>query len=235
MTIYDNIKGFVTSSLVDWDGKIAATIFLGACNFKCRFCSNKELVLESDKLKSISFKEIKESLEKNREFIDGIVISGGEPTIYSDLPDLCEKIKKLGFKVKVDTNGSNPEMLLILLDRNLADCVAMDIKTSFSKYKEITNFDDIEKIKKSILLVSRFPEYEFRTTLFPEIKKEDLLEISEYLKKNNANKAFFLQQFRNWDCIDKSAEEIKPYKKEEIENFLNLVRNYFDKSGVRNI
>ena len=235
MAIYDNIKGFVTSSLVEWDGKIVATIFLGGCNFKCKFCSNKELVLSPEKLKSISFKNIKESLEKNREFIDGIVITGGEPTIHPDLPDLCEKIKNLGFKVKIDTNGSNPKLLKELFEKNLADCVAMDIKTSFGNYKKISGFDDIEKIKKSIFLVTKFPEYEFRITMFPEIKKEDLLEISEYLKKNNANKAFFLQQFRNWDCIDKSAEEIKPYKKEEIENFLNLVRNYFDKSGVRNI
>jgi pyruvate formate lyase activating enzyme len=126
-------------------------------------------------------------------------------------------------------------MLKELLDKKLVDFVAMDIKTSFENYKKIAGFDDIEKIKKSISLVSGFPEYEFRITLFPEIKKEDLIKISSYLKENNANKSFVLQQFRNWSCIDKNAEEIKPYTKQEIENFLGLIRQYFKKSGVRNI
>jgi len=230
-----NIKGFTTTSLVDWDGKIVATIFLGGCNFRCTYCSNQEIVISPEKMKTIPFKEIKESLEKNREFIDGVVISGGEPTIHAYLPELCSEIKNLGFKVKVDTNGSNPEMLQEFLDKKLVDYVAMDIKTWFENYKKITGFDDIEKIKKSISIVSGFPEYEFRVTLFPEIKKEDLIEISSYLKENNANKSFFLQQFRNWSCLNKDAEEVKPYTKQEVENFLDLIKSYFDRAGVRNI
>ncbi|MEM4230428.1 MAG: anaerobic ribonucleoside-triphosphate reductase activating protein, partial [Candidatus Pacearchaeota archaeon] len=173
------IKGFVPNSLVDWDGKVSSVIFLGGCNFKCKFCSNKDLVLEPEKLKSISFESIKNYLEKNKDFIDGVVITGGEPCLHQNLFELCKTIKKLGFKVKIDTNGSYPEILQQLLDKKLVDCVAMDIKTCFEKYKEITNTEvDIEKIKKSILIVAKFPEYEFRITMFPEIKYEDLIKLA---------------------------------------------------------
>lgn len=233
---FSNIKGFNLTSLVDWDGRISAVMFLGGCNFRCRYCSNKELVLSPESIESISFDKIKESLERNREFIDGIVITGGEPTIYSDLPELCSEIKKLGFKVKMDTNGSNPDMLKELLEKKLVDFIAMDIKTCFEKYKDIAGFEvNIDKIKKSISIVSGFPEYEFRTTIFPEITNQDLLKIVEYLKEKKANKAFFLHQFRNDSCINEELENTKPYKKEEIIEMHNSIKNYFDKSGVRNI
>ncbi|MEK6827160.1 MAG: anaerobic ribonucleoside-triphosphate reductase activating protein, partial [Nanoarchaeota archaeon] len=171
------IKGFVPTSLVDWDGKVVSVIFVSGCNFRCGYCSNKDLVLHPENLKSIELKYILEYLGNNKEFIDGVVISGGEPTLYSETVKLCEEIKKLGFKIKLDTNGSNPEILKeFFLDKNLVDYVAMDIKTNFEKYKELTNSDiDVEKIKKSIFIVSQFPEYEFRITLSPSIKKEDLL------------------------------------------------------------
>ena len=170
MEVKENIKGFVPTSLVDWDGKVSAVLFLGRCNFKCGFCSNKELVLQHEKIKSIQFENIKDSLEKSREFIDGIVITGGEPTIYPDIGILCEEIKNLGFKVKLDTNGSNPDILKELLQKNLVDFVAMDIKTSFENYKEITGSKiALGKIKESILIVSKFPDYEFRTTIAPRI------------------------------------------------------------------
>jgi len=234
--IYENIKGFVPMSLVDWDGKVSCVIFLAGCNFKCKFCHNKELVLEPAKLKSISLEEIKNYLSNNKEFIDGVVITGGEPCIYEELPDLCEEIKKLGFKLKIETNGAYPGMLKVLLDKKLVDFVSMDIKTSFENYKEITNFDiDIEKIKKAILLISNFPDYEFRITLYPEIKKEDLIKIAEYLKNAGANKAFFIQQFRAENCIDEDAEKFKPYSTHELDGFLEDIKPYFKKAGLRNI
>lgn len=236
MSIYDNIKSLVQTSLVDWDGKVAAVIFLSGCNFRCGYCSNKELVIGSEKIKSISFKKIEEALEKGREFIDGIVITGGEPSIYPDFPEFCEKIKQLGFQVKIDTNGTNPEMLDKLLREKLVDVIAMDIKTSFEKYEKLVNTSiNLEDIKKSIAIVSKFPQYEFRTTLFPEIKKEDLIEIAEYLKSAEANKAFFIHQFRNDTCLDKDFESMSPYSKEELKNFLNLIKGYFVKSGIRNM
>ncbi len=236
MTIYENIRGFVPTSLVDWDGKVASVIFLAGCNFRCRFCHNKELVLGSEQLKVIPFPEIKDYLGKNKDFIDGVVITGGEPCLNDDLPELCREIKKIGFKVRIETNGTNPEMLKELLKGNFIDCIAMDIKTSFGKYKQIVDVNaDIEKIKESIAIVREFPDYEFRITMFPEIKKEDLLEIADYLKNAGANKAFFIQQFRNENCMDDGAEKIKPYDKEELEGFLEAVKKYFVKAGIRNL
>lgn len=101
MTIFNEIKNLIPISLVDWDGKVSSVIFLGGCNFRCPVCYNRELVLEPNKLKSIKFEKVKEELEKNREFVNGIVISGGEPTIYPDFPELCRELVNLGFKVKL--------------------------------------------------------------------------------------------------------------------------------------
>lgn len=234
--MFQNIKGFIPTSLVDWEGKVVSVIFVPGCNFKCGFCSNKDLVLNPEKLETISFERIKEYLSRNNEFVDGVVISGGEPTIYPEIEKLCNEIKNLGFKVKIDTNGSNPEILKLLLDKKLVDYVAMDIKTDFEKYKKVTNSDiDTEKIKKSISLVSMFPEYEFRTTIFPKIEKQDLIKIAEYLKKNNMNRAFFLHQFRPDVCIDKELEKEKPYPSEKILEFHDTIKSFFEKSGVRNL
>lgn len=231
-----NIKGFIPTSLVDWDGKVSAVIFLSGCNFKCHFCSNKELVLNPEKINSISFDEIKNSLEKNKDFIDGIVITGGEPTIHDNLVDLCKELRKLNFKIKIDTNGSKPEIIKELLDKKLIDYVAMDIKAPFDKYNEITDSEiDLKKIKESINIISKSSDYEFRITLFPKILEKDLVEIAKYLKEMKANKSFFIQQFKPEDCINKDFEKIKPYTKEEMERFYNLIKKYFDKCGLRNI
>lgn len=117
MSIYKNIKGFIPTSLVDWDGKVSAVMFVGGCNFRCSFCSNKELIIEHDKIESIPFKKIKEALERNRDFIDGIVITGGEPTLYGDLDEICKEIKEMGFLVKLDTNGTNPSLVEDLIKK----------------------------------------------------------------------------------------------------------------------
>jgi pyruvate formate lyase activating enzyme len=231
------IKGFAPNSLVDWDGKVSAVIFLAGCNFRCKFCSNKDLVLESEKINPIPFENIIKYLEKNKDFIDGVVITGGEPCMHKGLTNLCRIIKEIGFKVKIDTNGSYPGMLQELLDKRLVDFIAMDIKTCFEKYKSVVNTNtevDLEKIKKSIEIVTKFPDYEFRTTLFPEITKQDLLEVARYLKEKNANRAFFIQQFRPDECLDEEAEKIKPYTKAELECFGEDIKGYFEKFGIRN-
>lgn len=235
MAIYDFIKGFVDSSLVDWDGKVVCVIFLAGCNFRCKFCSNKDLVSDGKGLKTIKFEEIEKHLKKNGDFTDGVVITGGEPTIHKDFPELCLKIKNLGFKVKIDTNGTNPEMLQELLDKKLVEYAAMDVKTSFGKYNEITKTKvEMDKIKKSIEIVKKFPEYEFRTTVFPDVAKEDILEIAKYLKEHGANKKFFIHQFRNETCLDAEAEKAKPYSKEQIGEFLEEIKGYFEKCEARN-
>lgn len=233
---YD-IRGFVPSSLVDWDGKVASVIFLPGCNFRCKYCHNKDLVLSPEKLEQIQFKEIKAYLEKNDDFIDGVVITGGEPCMYLWINDLCGEIKNLGYKIKLETNGSFPEMLRKLINEKLVDFVAMDIKTSFGDYEKIVNSKiDVAKIKQSIgLIVNSKIDYEFRITMFPEISKENLIELASYLKENKADKALFIQQFRAENCLDKNAENIKPYAKEELEAFLELIKKDFEKAGLRNL
>ncbi len=155
MTIYENIKGFIPTSLVDWEGKVASVIFVSGCNFRCGFCSNKELVLTPEKPKTIKFEDIKKYLLKNADFIDGVVISGGEPTLQRELALFCEEIKKLGFMVKLDSNGSHPEVLKILKEKKLVDYAAMDIKVVKEKYEEITNNKtDLGKIEESMKIIS---------------------------------------------------------------------------------
>ncbi|MCX6749067.1 MAG: anaerobic ribonucleoside-triphosphate reductase activating protein [Candidatus Pacearchaeota archaeon] len=230
------IKGFVPNSLVDWDGKVSSVIFLPGCNFKCKYCHNKQLVERYDKLENVSFKEIREYLKKNQDFIDGVVITGGEPCLYSWINDLCKEIKALGFEIKLETNGSFPEKLQELLKSKLIDFVAMDIKTSFDNYEKITQSPiDINKIKQSISILKDFGNYEFRITMFPEISKENLIDISSYLKENQANKALFLQQFRAENCLDEQANSVKPYQAEELQALLELIKPDFAKSGLRNL
>ncbi|PIN78095.1 anaerobic ribonucleoside-triphosphate reductase activating protein [Candidatus Woesearchaeota archaeon CG10_big_fil_rev_8_21_14_0_10_34_12] len=235
MSVYENIRGFIPNSLVDWDGKVSAVVFLGNCNFRCGYCHNRELVLEPEKIKAIAFDEIKSYLDKNMDFVDGIVVTGGEPTLYPDLKGLLSEFRKMGLKIKLETNGSNPKMLKELIDGGLVDFIAMDIKTSFDKYKEIVGVDvDIEKIKESIALIKTLSAYEFRITLFPEIKEEDLENVFKYLAEEKVGNVF-LQQFRAENCIDGKADEVKPYSKEEISRFLELARKYICSVGVRNI
>lgn len=236
MTIFNEIKSFIPTSLVDWDGKVSAVIFLGRCNFRCPACYNKQLVLEPEKLQSIKFQEIVRQLEINKQFVDGIVITGGEPTIYSDFPELCQEFVNLGYKVKIDTNGTNPEVLQVLLDRKLVDFVAMDIKTNWVNYPKIAGADaDISKIKKSIEIVSKFPEYEFRTTVYPGISAEDLKEIACYLKEHGANKKYFIHQFKPDNCLSPELEKLKPYTNQEIEGLFEAVKDSFVNAAIRNL
>lgn len=230
------IKGFIPNSLTDWDGKVASVIFLPGCNFRCKFCHNKELVLNSEKIENIDLSTIKEYLAANREFVDGIVITGGEPCMYSWINELCQELKLLGFEIKLETNGSFPEKLKELIELKLIDYVAMDLKTSFEDYSKIVNSDiDILKIQQSILILKEFGNYEFRITMFPEITQDNLAELVSYLKENKANKALFLQQFRAENCLDELTNKIKPYSQEELENFLELIKPDFAKSGLRNL
>lgn len=236
----ESIKSLIPTSLVDWDGKVSAVIFLSRCNFRCGFCSNRELVIEPEKIKSIPFGGIKNMLEKNKEFIDGIVITGGEPTIHEDLAELCREIKKLNYKIKLDTNGSNPEVLRELIDKKMVDYVALDIKTSKERYKEAINLDfDIEKVEESIkLIVNSGLDYEFRTTIAPSIVElKDIEKIKSWLIKlagKDKLKAYYLQQFNNEaEMIDVKFKEIKLYKKEVLEEMKSILKDCFEICKIR--
>ncbi len=228
------IKGFVKNSFVDWDGKIAVTLFLPGCNFRCGFCHNKSLVLEPDKIKSIPFSEIEEHLEANRKFIDGVVVTGGEPTIHQELPKLLRGIKSLGFPVKLDTNGSNPLAIKNILQEKLIDYVSMDIKSSLENYNEVCRVSvDAEKIKESInLIMNSGIDYEFRTTIIPEMHGE--AEMEKMASMIEGAKLYALQKFIPKNTISKKFETMVSPTTEQMEKLKSIAEKHVDKVIIRN-
>lgn len=236
------IKSFIHNSLIDYDGKVSSLIFLPGCNYKCPSCHNRQLVLEPEVLETVDERTVISYLRARQGWIDAVVISGGEPTLHKDLPDLCKKIKDWDYLIKIDTNGSEPLMLEHLIQDKLVDYIAMDIKTSLDieKYSRATgvniNDEDIAKIKQSIELVKVLDNYEFRVTCVPGIvTKDDLINIAHYLNTIHANKSFYLQQFRPENLINSELETLKPYSKEEMQQFQYSLNPYFKKVGLRGV
>jgi len=192
------IGGLQAITLLDFPGRVACTIFTKACNFRCHFCHNPELVLPEmlGSTPDLSEEDFWKFLAERRDFLDAVCISGGEPTLQADLSDFISRLKKQGFAVKLDTNGSNYALLKGLLDANLLDYVAMDIKQVPEKYFQVVNAPvDIEQIKASVELLksSKIP-YEFRTTVLGSlISEEDVLGMAEWL---SGARAYHLQHAR---------------------------------------
>lgn len=226
------IKGFQKTSLIDYPGKIVSTVFFQGCNFRCPFCHNPDLVLpEKFNEDKIEIKTILEHLENNKMFLDGICITGGEPTLSHELLDLMKSVKKLNFLIKLDTNGTNPNLLKQIISEKLVDYIAMDIKGPFEKYDLIVKMKvNIEDIKKSVEIIKNSGiDYEFRTTILPSLHSKK--EIIEMLKKIGKFKLFSMQQFRANNTLDInymnegsfSKIELEEIKKEILEK--NLVDN----------
>lgn len=221
----------IKTSLIDWEGKIVSTLYLSRCNFRCPFCYNSELILDPDNIKSISQKEIDSYLLENKDFIDGICMSGGEPTLYLDLPAYFKGIKDKGFLIKLDTNGTNPQLLKKLLNFNLVDYIALDIKSSldpdnYSKAAGIKIGMIIEKIKNSIeLIMNSNIDYEFRTTIVPLLHSDEtIIEIARYIA---GAKKYILQNFSPLEkTLDPSFQKIKPYSDEKIQELSEKAKKY---------
>ncbi len=216
------IKGFIPLSMLDWEGRLVTTVFTGGCNFRCPFCHNASLVLESDTMPDLSADILKDMLTSKAGWVDGVCITGGEPTITSNLADIIRFIKRLDLGVKLDTNGTQPEILKDLVEEGLLNAVAMDIKTSFKKYPEATRQVDLSgKVKESIgILVAAETsgklELEFRTTVVPTfVEQQDVLEIAKYLKEAGA-KRYYLQQFNPKSVMEANAADIKPFSNKFI-------------------
>ena len=195
-------------SLLDYEDKVSCVLFCKPCNFRCPFCHNGTTVLEADT--HIPFEDILDYLKSRKGLIDAVVVSGGEPTLMPDLKEKIIKLKELGFLVKLDTNGTNPEIVKDLYESKLIDYVAMDIKNSFEKYPLTAGAKNINlnKVKETIdYLMNSGIDYEFRTTLIDEFhKEEDIEKIGELIK--GANK-MFLQKFVERDsCIQKGLHEV---------------------------
>lgn len=231
------IGGLQKLTLIDYPGKLACTVFTIGCNFRCPFCYSAELVLP-EKIKKqprISEKEFFKFLKSKKGLIDGVVVCGGEPTINEDLPDFIKKIKKMKFLVKLDTNGSNPEMLKRLIDKKLIDCVAMDIKAPIekNKYEKCTGVKiDLDKIKKSVqILKENKIDYEFRTTIVPHFHtKEDIFQIAADIAPA---KKYYLQNFRPEKNLDKKFQKKKPYPEEYLLEIQKIIAQYFDICRIR--
>lgn len=200
------IKGFQKLSLIDYPDKLCATIFVGNCNFRCGYCYNKDLVLYADHLTTIPENLVLNFLDKRKPFLDGLCIGGGEPTLHDDLPTFLIQVKKLGYAIKLDTNGSNPSMLQQLIDTRLIDYCAMDIKAPLQKYVQVTNVPvDIGLIKQCIRILKKGAiDYEFRTTVTPDILS--LEDIAELVSDLQTAKRYVIQQFVPGHTLDNTLQ-----------------------------
>ena len=216
------IFGLEKLSLVDYDGLVSATIFTGSCNFRCGFCHNSPLVLDYNNLQTIPEEEILDYLLKRKGILEGLCISGGEPTLCKDLPNFIEKVKNIGYKVKLDTNGTNPNMIKSLVDNGLVDYFAMDIKNDFNNYGKIIGIDNYNPknvIETANYFLSGKPIYEFRTTLINQFhKEENIRNIANEIK--GANK-YFLQKFKDSGaCIQPHLSAVEDKIALEYRNIL---------------
>lgn len=220
-------SGFQKLTLLDFPGMVACTLFTKGCNFRCPFCHNASLVNVTN-LPEYTEEEVLAFLKKRQGILEGVCITGGEPLLHPSLPDFIRKVKALGYKVKLDTNGSFPERLKALTDENLLDYVAMDIKNSFEKYPLTAGCDklDLSLIEKSIdLIMEGSIPYEFRTTVANELHtEEDILAIANRIK--GADK-YFLQNFKDsGDILQEGLSPVPAVILEEMaEKAQNIVPN----------
>lgn len=226
------ISGLQKLTLLDYPGKMACTVFTYGCNFRCGFCHNALLVTEENS-DSISEDEFFSFLKKRQSILDGVCISGGEPTLQKDLYDFIKKVKALGYSVKLDTNGTNPNLLKTLLKENLLDYVAMDIKNSPPKYNLTCGCEvDISAVKESVsLLKGSNINYEFRTTTVREYHSaEDFNAIAQWLRGDSK---YFLQHFE--DSGNLIGDNLSPFSKEEMLSFADAIKDLMPNVDVRGV
>ncbi len=227
-----DFNGWEKLSLVDFDDHISTTLFSAGCNMRCPFCHNRTLVLTPNENPVIDWREIEDYLKRRRGIIDAVVITGGEPTINKDLIDKIQEIKKLGYLIKLDSNGTNPDLLIDLVNLGLVDYVAMDIKNCMEKYGETcgNSFIDLSKIKESIdFLIGGVVDYEFRTTIIDEFHSNDDMERIGHLL--DGAKRYFLQKYVDGEnCIKPGFHEVD---KEKALRFKAIMSKYVGEVSLR--
>lgn len=229
------IKGYQGTSLLDYPGRIASLVFLGGCNLSCPFCHNPDLVVSPDNLPDYPLEPLFEELEQRRSFIDGVVVSGGEPTLYPELLSFLRRIKDKGFLVKLDTNGLLPEVLGEVLKQKLADLVALDLKTSPERYGELHNRAvDGSALERSLaLLLQDSVACEFRTTCVPGLVGEgDIRRLGALLR---GAPGWVLQQFVPRYSMAPSCRDIEPYPVWRLEEFAELARQFVPQVTLRGV
>lgn len=238
------IGGLEKLTLVDYPDHVAAIIFTQACNFRCHFCYNPMLVWpssgtdEKDKkekgLPSLSEESLFLFLSERFGRLDGVVISGGEPTLHSDLPEFIKRIKSIGYEVKLDSNGTNPEMLSELIRSKLIDYIAMDLKAPWDKYEQVVGVvPDYKKLQESvkIIMASGLP-YEFRTTVVPGLLVED--DFSAMGQIIHGADKWYLQNFKSdTDLVDTNYQSLPAYTAQEMKKFSKIGQNYVQLCELR--
>ncbi len=227
------IYGLQKMTLLDFPGKVACTVFLGLCDFRCPFCHNFELV-DGTAPVLYSEEEFFSYVSKRKGLLDGVAITGGEPCIHKDLPEFMKKIKDMGFLVKLDTNGNHPDVLKEILDRELADYVAMDIKNSPEKYAMTAGLEglDLANIKKSVsLIMSSGIDYEFRTTVVNELHSgEDFAGIGHLIQ---GARKYVLQNFTDRDTVP--FDGLSPASGEDLEAFAWEAGRFVESVEIRGV
>ncbi|MDO5799594.1 MAG: anaerobic ribonucleoside-triphosphate reductase activating protein [Eubacteriales bacterium] len=229
-----HIHGLNKTTLLDYPGRVAATIFLGGCNFRCPFCQNSSLVLHPSMQPEISEEEVLTFLKKRTGILEGVCISGGEPTLSTDLEDFIQKIRQLGYPVKLDTNGSHPEILKNLAGKDLIQMAAVDIKACRENYPSLTGLlqPDLDAVQETVdFLLHGNLDYEFRTTVVRELhNEEDFLRIGTWLK---GAKTYYLQAYKDSDEVLQPG--FSSYSLAELEHFRDILLKNISKVEIRGI
>jgi pyruvate formate lyase activating enzyme len=229
------IGGLQKTSLLDYPNKLSAIIWTVGCNLRCPFCYNKQLLYD-ESTEIINEEEVILFLKKRKGKLEALSITGGEPLLQEDIANFIEKIKNIGYLIKIDTNGTFPNKLKNLIDENLVDYISMDIKAPRNKYNILCGKNvDIKDIQKSIDLIKKSSKkYEFKTTIIPKLlNTNDIIEIAKWLKGANQ---FYLQQFKNESpLISKKLEEIKPYSKKYLNEIIDEIKPFFNKCSLRGV
>jgi len=220
-------------SMIDYQGKLSAIIFTQGCNFRCPYCHNPELVKPELYQQIIPESEVFDFLRKRIGKLDAVVITGGEPTLHLDLHIFVRKIKEMGFQVKLDTNGTNPDMLQHLLEKDLLDYLAMDLKAPLQKYSKVTCSNvDITMISRSIELIKNSGiEYEFRSTLVEDLlSEEEVLDIGQLLGRTTR---YFLQNFVPTKTLNDKFMQAIPFSKERVTALRDKFHLHYSEVYVR--
>jgi pyruvate formate lyase activating enzyme len=227
--------GLQKTTLVDYPGKVAATVFTLGCNFRCPYCHNPELVLPKmmKEQPNIAEEEILSFLKERQGYLEGLCITGGEPTLQVGLSNFIQKVNKLGISVKLDTNGSLPSVLKELIQKKLIDWVALDIKAPPKKYDIFTQGKiDVKNVDLSIKIIKESKiNYEFRTTLAPEILLEkDIMDIVDWIKPASR---YYLQRFQNNKTLDKKFENLSSWSEQKSKSLIKKIKPFFSECNLR--
>ena len=231
----DIFTGLQKLTLLDFPGYVACTLFTRGCNMRCPFCHNASLVVRADEQKPYMHEEIMYFLKKRQGILDGVAITGGEPTLMPYLPEFMAEVRELGYKIKLDTNGTRPEVLRAVIERGLVDYVAMDIKNCREKYGDTIGFDssyDLTPIDESItILMEEKVDFEFRTTVSKTFHTpDDIKKIGEWLA---GKEKFFLQQFK--DSGDVIGTGVEGYTGEEMRALLDKILPFVPNAQLRGV